>query len=631
MGKLTRYLSWKDWLFVAFILGFTVLQVYCTMLLMDYISGITSAIQYLNYHNDPESFFNTLGLAALYEPYRNVSPFPWNEIVALAKSMGLSGTALSSLESVANASTGDIWYQGGMMVATATGMVGCQVVISLLASYVSADTSTKVRQALNNKVTDFSLAEINQYSTASLITRTTNDVQMYQMTVLVIFRMFFAAPVTVIWAICKVQSVSWTLMWPMVVGVVVLVAVLVLTMVLAMPKFTRAQKLLDRVNGITRENIVGIRVVHAYNAEDYQEKKFKKTNDALTKDQLFTSEAMALLSPVITLIMNGVSLAVYWIGAYLIKDKTTDYAQILSTMMLSTQIIMSFMMLLMMFFLLPRAQVSAKRINAVLDSSSSITDPKEEAPQSETGSVEFRHVSFAYPQGDGNVIQDISFSAKQGETIAFIGETGSGKTTILNLIERLFDCTEGEVLVNGVNVKDLKQKTLHSLIGYVPQKGLLFSGTIKSNIAFGDPSLSEEEIENAAKIAEADSFIQEMPEKYDAPIAQGGTNVSGGQRQRLCIARAVAMKPQILLFDDSFSALDFKTDHAVRENLKSAEKNATKLIVAQRIGTIMDADKIVVLSEGKMVGYGTHHELLENCPTYRDIALSQLSKEELGL
>ena len=420
-------------------------------------------------------------------------------------------------------------------------------------------------------------------------------------------------------------------MWPMVVGVVVLVAVLVLTMVLAMPKFTRAQKLLDRVNGITRENIVGIRVVHAYNAEDYQEKKFKKANDALTKDQLFTSEAMALLSPVITLIMNGVSLAVYWIGAYLIKDKTTDYAQILSTMMLSTQIIMSFMMLLMMFFLLPRAQVSAKRINAVLDSSSSITDPKEEAPQSETGSVEFRHVSFAYPQGDGNVIQDISFSAKQGETIAFIGETGSGKTTILNLIERLFDCTEGEVLVNGVNVKDLKQKTLHSLIGYVPQKGLLFSGTIKSNIAFGDPSLSEEEIENAAKIAEADSFIQEMPEKYDAPIAQGGTNVSGGQRQRLCIARAVAMKPQILLFDDSFSALDFKTDHAVRENLKSAEKNATKLIVAQRIGTIMDADKIVVLSEGKMVGYGTHHELLENCPTYRDIALSQLSKEELGL
>lgn len=631
MFKLMRYLSKKDWFFIVLVLGLTIVQVYCTMTLMDYISNITKAIQYLNYHNNPADLFALLGQSSVYQMLAKTDPFPWDQVVTMMKASGAPAESLSMVESIANATTGDIWFNGGIMIAIAAGMVGCQTIISLLASAVSADVATNVRKALNDKVTDFSSAEINHFSTASLITRTTNDVQMYQMGILLILRMFFAAPITAIWAICKIQSVSWNLMIPTLVGIVLLVIGLVLMMVLVMPKFTKAQKLIDRVNGITRENIQGIRVVHAYNAEDYQEKKFKKTNDDLTNTQLFTSRAMALLSPYITIIMNIVSLLVYWIGSYLIADGKTDYSQVLSMMMLSTQIMMAFMMILMMFFMIPRAQVSAKRINQVLDSTTSIHDPEQEKEQTEPGSVEFKNVSFRYPDGDNDVVSNISFKANKGETLAIIGETGSGKTTIVNLIDRLYDATGGEVLVNGVDVKDLKQKTLHSLIGYVPQKGNLFTGTVKSNIAFSDPSMPEERIEKAAKIAEADSFIQQMPEKYDAPIAAGGTNVSGGQRQRLCIARAVAENPQILLFDDSFSALDFKTDAKVRQNLKEQFTDATKVIVAQRIGTIMDADHIVVLSEGKMVGYGTHKELLANCPTYRDIALSQLSKEELGL
>lgn len=353
----------------------------------------------------------------------------------------------------------------------------------------------------------------------------------------------------------------------------------------------------------------------------------------MTKTQLYTGGAMAIMSPYITIIMNGISVAVYWIGAYLINEpaETLTYSELLSFMMLSTQIVMSFMMLLMMFYMLPRASVCAKRITEVLNTKPSITDPETEEDRKEEGTITFNDVSFCYPGAESNVIEHISFSAKKGETIAFIGATGSGKTTIVNLVDRLYDVNSGEVLIDGVNVKNLKQSTLHSLISYVPQKGLLFKGTVKSNIAFGNVNLSDDEIKNAAKIAEADSFIQQMEQGYDSPIAQGGSNVSGGQKQRLCIARAVAMKPEILIFDDSFSALDFKTDRQVRDNLKEKEKDVTKLIVAQRIGTIMDADHIVVLSDGKMVGYGTHHELLSTCPTYREIALSQLSKEELGL
>ena len=375
----------------------------------------------------------------------------------------------------------------------------------------------------------------------------------------------------------------------------------------------------------------GIRVIRAYNAEDYQEKKFEAANETITKAQLFTGRMMSMMWPVMILIMNGISLAIYWLGASLINKGETDYATVAAFMQLASQIIMAFMMLMMMFVILPRAQVSAKRINEVLATPLSVCDPEEELPLTEEGTVEFKDVSFEYSDSDEKVIQNISFKANKGETVAFIGSTGSGKSTLINLVPRFFDATEGQVLVDGVDVKNLKQSTLRRLIGYVPQKGVLFSGTVKSNIAFGAPEISDEEIISAAKIAEADGFITEMEKGYDSEISQGGKNVSGGQKQRLSIARAVAVKPEIFIFDDSFSALDYKTDKQVRANLKEAVAGATKLIVAQRIGTIMDADKIIVLDSGKAVGCGTHEQLLKDCKVYREIALSQLSEEELGL
>ncbi len=631
MVKLLKYLRKQDWFVVVLILGLTILQVYCTMTLMDSISNITKSIQYLYYHNNPSEI-----IGSMY----NEATFSWETIDAqrevistlIASQTGKEAASVSEMiHGIAIATSGDIWFHGGMMLLLALGMVACQALIAVLAAGISSHLATILRKDINDKVTSFSLAELNHFSTASLITRSTNDVQMYQMSLLLMMRMFFSAPITAIWAVLKIQSISWTLMVPAIAGIFALVFGLVLMLIMVMPKFKVSQKLLDKVNGQTRENVSGIRVVHSYNAEEYQKKKFAKTNDELTKVQLFTGKAMAILSPYISLIMNVVSLLVYWIGASLINDGRTDYAQVLSMMMLSTQVVMAFMMLLMMFYMIPRANVSAKRILEVLETKNSIVDPAAEEERKEVGSVEFRDVSFSYPDGDAPVISHISFKANRGETIAFIGETGSGKSTIVNLLPRLYDATEGEILIDGVNVKNLKQKTLRSLIGFVPQKGLLFTGTVADNVAFGSIKATKEEIKEACKVAEADHFIEEMPEKYDAAIAQGGSNVSGGQRQRLCIARAVLLHPEFFVFDDSFSALDFKTDRKVRDNLKEKAKDATKLIVAQRIGTIMDADHIVVLSEGKMVGYGTHKELLESCPTYRDIALSQLSKEELGL
>jgi ATP-binding cassette subfamily B protein len=405
-------------------------------------------------------------------------------------------------------------------------------------------------------------------------------------------------------------------------------------MLLVVPKFRVIQKLLDRINGITREHLTGIRVVRAYNAEGYQEEKFEKTNEALTKTSLFAGRLMGAMNPLIGLVMNGVTLAIYWVGAYLINGGTgINYADVTQYMVLSTQIIMSIMMLLFMFIMIPRAMVSAKRINEVLDTKNPILEPEveEEVKEENRGSIEFKDVSFKYPGAENNVVSSLSFAAKKGETLAFIGSTASGKSTVINLLARLYDASEGSVLVDGVNVKNLKNATLRKTIGFVPQKGILFSGTVRENIAFSDDSMPEERIRHAAEIACADEFIEQLPEKYDAPISQGGTNVSGGQKQRLCIARAIASKPDILVFDDSFSALDFKTDQKVRANLKKEAKDITKVIVAQRIGTIMDADHIVVLSEGKIVGYGRHKDLLHSCPVYQEIALSQLSKEELGL
>lgn len=633
MIRLMKFLKAQDWVMILMIAGLTILQVYCTMTMMDYISNITKSIQYVYIRNNPAELGEQFGV--LYSGYKATFDTTTSQETLLNGFWKMVnenfGQMSPAVGEIANANVGDIWFNGGIMLLLATGMVGCQMVISVMASFISSRVATSIRKAVNDKVTSFSLAEINHFSTASLITRTTNDVQMFQMTLLLMMRMFLTAPITAVWAILKIQSVSWTLMIPTLVGVIALVVFLVFLLVLVMPKFRLAQKLLDKVNGQTRENVNGIRVVHAYNAEIYQQDKFASTNDELTKTQLFTGRSMAVLMPYITLIMNAISLLVYWFGSYLINDGVTSYPEVLSMMMLSTQIVMSFMMLLVMFFMLPRASVSAKRINEVLATKNSIADPEMEEPLKEQGSIRFDDVSFRYPDGDDDVLSHISFEAKKGETIAFIGATGSGKSTIVNLVSRLYDASEGHVIIDGVDVKNLKQKTLRDLVGFVPQKGLLFSGSVKSNIKFGAEKATDEEVIRAAKVAEADSFIQEMDQKYDASIAQGGSNVSGGQRQRLCIARAVIKNPEFFVFDDSFSALDFKTDRKVRENLKEEAKDATKLIVAQRIGTVMDADHIVVLSEGKMVGYGRHEELLESCPIYRDIALSQLSKEELGL
>lgn len=623
MFKLYKKLRPVDWVLLAVLVGLTVLQVYCTMLLVDYIKDIISSITYLNYHNNPAAISPEIGAA--------VSENGWDYIVGVIGEGGFPDELASLLLKAANAKTGDILYNGGMMLLVAASSAVAQGLVGLIASYVSAGLSARLRSAVYSKVDSFSVAERDRFSTPSLITRTTNDVQQVQMANILMLRMAFAAPVTAVWAICKIQGTSTYLTLATVIAVIALVLFLALLMVFVLPKFKIMQKLLDKLNGVSRENLTGIRVIRAYNAEEYQKDKFEKSNEAITKAQLFAGRMMSLMSPVMMLIMNGVSLAIYWLGSHLINAGSTDYATVAAFMQLASQIIMAFMILMMMFVLLPRAQVSAKRINEVLETPLSVTDPETEEPLKEEGTVEFKNVSFGYPDSDEKVIHNISFRAEKGETVAFIGSTGSGKSTLINLVPRFFDVTDGQVLVDGVDVRNIKQKTLRSVIGYVPQKGVLFSGTVKSNIAFGDESLDDEKIISAAKIAEADEFIRNMENGYGSEISQGGKNVSGGQKQRLSIARAVAVNPQIFIFDDSFSALDYKTDRKVRENLKAAADGATKLIVAQRIGTIMDADKIIVLDNGNAVGVGTHKQLLKSCPVYREIALSQLSKEELGL
>lgn len=628
MFKLYKKLRPVDWVLLAVLLGLTVLQVYCTMTLVDFMRDLIQSIQYLGYRNDPAQ------LDKLYPIFQAVGGWEnctrENLLLILGNTEG-SDKIISMLVDIANVGTDDIWYNGGMMLLVAGGSMLAQISVGLIASFVSANFSQNIRSAVYRKVDSFSVAENSRFSTPSLITRTTNDVQQVQMANIMMLRMALAAPVTAIWAICKIQASSMELTWVTVIAVAVLLLFLLTMMLFVLPKFKIVQKLIDRLNGVSRENLTGIRVVRAYNAEVYQEDKFSVANDDITKLQLFTGRLMSLLSPVMIIIMNGVSLAMYWLGASLINDATIDYATVVAFMSLSSQIIMAFMMLMMMFVLWPRAQVSADRINEVLETPLSITDPEEEEEIKERGTVEFKGVSFRYPDADNEVIRGVSFKAERGQTVAFIGSTGSGKSTLINLVPRFYDATEGEVLVDGVNVRNLRQKTLRKLIGYVPQRGVLFSGTVKENIAFGKPDLSDEEIKQAAKVAEADGFVSEMEKGYDSEISQGGKNVSGGQKQRLAIARAVAVNPEIFIFDDSFSALDYKTDKKVRENLKTVADGATKLIVAQRIGTIMDADQIIVLDHGEAVGIGTHRELLNDCPVYREIALSQLSEKELGI
>lgn len=640
MFKLYKKLRPVDWVLLVVLVGLTVLQVYCTMTLTDYVQEIIKDITYLGYQNNPLENLSAEMLPVftnvLNGSWSNCTPEALTPVFAQLIAGGQmtqadADTAINTLMAIANVTTGDIWYHGGMMLLVAAGSMGCQICVGLISSFVASNHSANIRSAIYRKIDGLSIFEREKFSTPSLITRTTNDVQQVQMANILMLRMAVAAPITAIWAVCKIQAASTQLTIATAVAVVLLIVFLMLLMIFVMPKFKIMQKLVDGLNGVSRENLTGLRVVRAYNAEAYQEKKFGEANEKITKTQLYTSRMMSLLSPVMMLIMNGITLAIYWLGATLINAGELDLATMTAFTMLASQIIMSFMMLMFMFVLMPRAQVSASRINEVLETKSSIIDPETDAERTETGTLEFKNVSFSYPDGDLPVLKDISFKADKGDTIAFIGSTGSGKSTLINLVPRFFDVTEGQILIDGADVKTIKQKTLRKLIGYVPQRGVLFSGTVRENIAFGNPDLPEEDVIAAAKAAEADGFIMQMEKGYDSEISQGGKNVSGGQKQRLSIARAVAVKPEFFIFDDSFSALDYKTDKQVRENLKTVAKGATKLIVAQRIGTIMDADTIVVLDKGEAVGVGTHKELLQSCEVYREIALSQLSKEELGI
>ena len=533
----------------------------------------------------------------------------------------------------------EILENGGFMVACAFGSLISSIIVGYIASNISAAFSMNIRKKLFNKVGDLAISEIKQFSTSSLITRTTNDITQIEMLIAMGLQLLIKAPITAIWAVNKILNKSWQWSALTAVGVVILLGVITTLMVIIMPKFKIVQKLIDKINGVTRENLTGIRVVRAFNAEEYQEDKFEEVNNKLTKQQLFNQKAFAVLSPVMYLIMYFLTLGIYFIGAYLIKDAAmADKLPLFGDMVVfssyAMQVIMSFLMLAMIFMMLPRASVSANRINEVLDTDITIKDGKINTDTTgEKGTVEFKNVSFKYPDAEEYVLKNISFKANKGDTVAFIGSTGSGKSTLINLIPRFYDATEGEVLVDGVNVKDYTQEFLHDKLGYVPQKAVIFNDTVSGNVSYGENEkgeITDKKIKEAIEVAQAKEFVEKMDDKYDTHIAQGGTNVSGGQKQRLSIARAIARDPEIYIFDDSFSALDYKTDSVLRRELKKYTKDATILIVAQRIGTIMNADKILVLDNGKCVGQGTHKELLKTCEIYKQIALSQLSEEELN-
>lgn len=530
-----------------------------------------------------------------------------------------------------------ILENGGYMLLCAFGSLLSAILVGYISSNVSASFSKTIRKKLFNKVENLGVAEVKNFSTSSLITRTTNDITQIQMFISMGLQLLIKAPVTAIWAVTKIlnKNIAWSAVTA--VAVIILLVTILALMSIVMPRFKRVQKLTDKLNGVTRENLTGIRVVRAFNAEKYQEDKFSKVNNELTNTQLFNQKAFAIMQPVMYLVMYFLTLSIYFIGADLInKAMMSDKLSLFSDMVVfssySMQVIMSFLMLAMIFMMLPRASVSAKRINEVLDTELSIKDGEFNGDTKETGTVEFKNVSFKYPDAEEYLLKDISFKANKGETVAFIGSTGSGKSSLINLIPRFYDATDGEVLVDGVDVKEYKQESLRNKISYVPQKATLFHGTVSSNVSFGDNGkgkIKAKKIEEAVRVAQAEEFVSKMDKTYDAAIAQGGTNVSGGQKQRLSIARAVARDPEIYIFDDSFSALDYKTDYILRKELKNYTKDATSLIVAQRIGTIMNADKILVLDNGKCVGMGTHKELLKTCDVYKQIALSQLSKEEL--
>ncbi len=584
MIKLLKNLPKRNWLMMFFAIGFVVLQVWLDLTIPDYMADITALVQ-------------------------------------------TDGSKMA-----------DIMAAGGKMLLCAFGSLAATVVVAIISSRIASDFSAVLRAKLFNKVQGFSMEEIGRFSTASLITRSTNDVTQVQMFVTMGFQVLIKAPILAIWAVCKISAKSWQWTFSTGVAVAVLLIIVGLCVSIALPKFKKLQELTDDINRVTRENITGINVVRAYNAEKYQESKFETANNNLTKTQLFTSRTMSFMMPGIQLIMSGLPLAIYWIGAYLINkadmmSKITLFSDMVTFSSYAMQIVMAFMMMVMVFIILPRASVAAKRINEVLDTEATIEDGDKDIKDSGIrGEIEFKNVNFKYPDAEDYVLSDISFSVKKGETLAIIGATGCGKSTVINLIPRFYDVTEGEVLVDGVNVKDYKQKELRNKIGYVSQKATLFGGTVKSNIAYGDngkDGFMESDIVDSVYVAQASEFVEKMDEGYDSYIAQGGGNLSGGQKQRLSIARAVCRHPEIFIFDDSFSALDYRTDRALRSALKKECADATKIIVAQRIGTIRDADKIIVLENGTIAGMGKHDELMKNCEVYRQIAYSQLSKEEL--
>ena len=531
----------------------------------------------------------------------------------------------------------DILKNGGYMLLCALLSLGSAILVGYLTSNVSAIFSKNVRKELFDKVLDLDIQEVKQLSTNSLITRTTNDIGQIQMFISMGLQLLFKAPIMAIWAVTKILNKSWQ--WSMLTGIAVLILLTTIAVILlmVMPRFKIVQKLTDKINEATRENLTGIRVIRAFNAEGYQEEKFREANDNLTNTQLFNQRTFAVLQPVMYLVMYFLALFVYFIGAKLIDaammyDKLALFSDMIVFSSYSMQVIMSFLMLAMIFMILPRAQVSAGRINEVLGMNRTINDGDFDGKTDLIGSVSFKNVSFKYPDASEYMLKDISFEASSGQTIAFIGSTGSGKSTLINLIPRFYDVTSGEILIDGVNVKEYREDELHNKIGYIPQKALLFSGTIKSNVAYGESykEITDDDIKKAIEVAQAQDFVLKKDKQYDSHVAQGGINFSGGQKQRLSIARAIARKPEIYIFDDSFSALDYKTDSLLRKKLKEYTKDATILIVAQRIGTIMNADKIIVLDKGVCVGEGTHEYLLKNCEVYKQIALSQLSEEELG-
>ena len=584
MLKILKYMNRRDWLFVLCSLVFIVCGVGLDLRLPDYMREITTLVQ-----------------------------TPGSEM-------------------------GEVLSAGGSMLLCALGSLVTAFIVGFFVAQIAAGLAMRLREAVYNKTMDFSMEEIGKFSTASLITRTTNDIQQIQMFVALGLQAMMKAPILAVWAILKIAGKSWQ--WTAITGgaVAILTVMLGTVIALVLPKFKNMQKLTDNLNRVARENLTGIRVVRAYNAEGYQEKKFEGANEELTRTNLFTSRTMSVLFPGMTLIMSGLTLAIYWVGVYIINEAAvTDRLGIFSDMVVfssyAMQIIMAFMMLVMTFIVLPRAVVSAKRINEVLNTEIKIKDGKISGSELfEQGEIEFRHVSFRYPDAEEAILTDINFTVHRGETVAFIGSSGSGKSTLINLVPRFYDVTEGEICIDGINIKEYTQEALHRKLGYVSQRAVMFRGSVLSNVTYGEngrQSVDEELLWKSIEIAQADDFVQGMENGYHTAVAQGGTNLSGGQKQRLAIARAIYCRPEIYIFDDSFSALDYKTDRVLRKMLKQETGTATTLIVAQRIGTIMDADKIIVLDEGKIVGIGRHKELLKSCPVYREIAESQLSKEEL--